>query len=202
VEHLCDPRPYLTETNNRFFKEYEIVTEEADKHSQSNPKLEPGEIPEEDEDEDDSESVEEVIDHNKVVEENKALIEKYKEVRTYPYPLPTYQPCKSTRHYAREELTTSDFQLNQIVKDKFLQNFQSIIQQDPEQVLRYYEDKGITPIWMHARHQASIDKIPPCPRCNAPRVCEFQVRIRLEGGRGAPGTGLKRFRFCLNYCTS
>lgn len=76
-----DPRPYLTERNNPFFSEFEITIEEADKHVQANPKLGDNELPEsDDDDDDDSDSIEEVIDHNKVVEENKALIEKYKQV--------------------------------------------------------------------------------------------------------------------------
>lgn len=66
---------------------------------------------------------------------------------------------------------------NQIDDDKDFHRFKKRIAADPEQVLRF--DRGGQPLWITGKNQPETSAIPPCDRCKAPRIFEFQVSHSL-----------------------
>eukprot|EP01126_Amoeba_proteus_P060177 TRINITY_DN7932_c0_g2_i1.p1 TRINITY_DN7932_c0_g2~~TRINITY_DN7932_c0_g2_i1.p1 ORF type:complete len:329 (-),score=76.54 TRINITY_DN7932_c0_g2_i1:446-1432(-) len=139
------------------FLEYDLATDDADCHTQHNPP-ENSEFGGEEIEEDSS--VEEVVDCTKIAEQNKLLVQQYKEK-------------------AWGVVGDEDFQLNEIVKDKFLENFHQVIKAQPDQVLRYYESTELEPLWMQAKNRLSPEKVPRCERCGGERYCEFQILPQL-----------------------
>lgn len=56
-----------------------------------------------------------------------------------------------------------------------LATFHVMLQQAPEQVLRYCPEPGAKPLWPSVTRAPSTDTIPCCPRCGAARKFEFQI---------------------------
>uniref|UniRef100_A0A182QED0 MYND-type domain-containing protein n=1 Tax=Anopheles farauti TaxID=69004 RepID=A0A182QED0_9DIPT len=60
------------------------------------------------------------------------------------------------------------------VEDKTFDKFKARIAADPDQVLRY--ERGGKPLWLSPIVPKAV---PPCVRCNGPRVYEFQIMPQL-----------------------
>ncbi|KAK7341801.1 hypothetical protein VNO80_24740 [Phaseolus coccineus] len=58
-------------------------------------------------------------------------------------------------------------------------SFQECIDKAPEQVLRYYRNTNVKPIWPVSSGRPSNADIPRCSYCSGPMCCEFQILPQL-----------------------
>jgi len=167
-------------------KEYEITTEEAKTHFQTNP-------PENSENIEDLESDDEQKEDDAIRNSNREIIENYR---------------KKTREYENSEFS-SDWTVSEAQKDLFFQNFQHIVAQEREQILRYYEDRSIAPLWVSSlRPKFSELFTGKCDSCGGNRMCEVQIMphllnlISLENEEDAMDWGTLIIYTCVNSCST
>jgi len=184
---LLSQKCYTSNDNQPTYKchfiEYEIVTEPAKTSTQSNPSddTEPPDDVEIDTDEDE-----------KIKEQNRKIIEHY---------------TRSTQRFDNAEFENNeDWIVSESQKDTFFKNFLRVTSQEPEQILRYYEDKELEPLWVSSQNRPSlVEHIKKC-ECGAERVCEFQVMpqllylLQVEQEEDAMDWGTLVVYTCKNSC--
>jgi len=187
VATLLAQKCFIT-TNNKplitgHFIEFEIVTEPAQTSTQCNPDEDA--LPLDNVESDDEQEA-------KITEQNRKIIEHY---------------ARSTQGYDNAEFENNeDWIISESQKDTFFKNFLSVISQEPEQILRYYEDNTMDPLWASAHHRPKVtQEINQC-QCGAERVCEFQIMpqllylLEVEGDEDPMDWGTLVVYTCKNSC--
>jgi len=104
-------------------------------------------------------------------ERNQEIIDKYRNITE------KYDNLKVGEGEDSELILTNNYE--ELTDDTFLR-YQTTIQKDPKQILRYYgKKKECTPLWVNSKNTPTEQDISRCEYCGSKRSFEFQVLPQL-----------------------